>query len=289
MTRRDLLLAFPFTRVAAPAQNRPLLCMFSKHLQHLDYESLARTCKELGFDGIDLTVRPEGHVLPENVSRDLPKAVTAIRNHGLAVPMITTGLTSPADPALVPTLRTAATLHIPYFKPGYWRYSNSGILETLNRIREDVRGLARYAQQFGVQMGFHNHSGPYVGMAVWDIRELIQDLDPQWVGYYFDPCHATAEGARFGWRAALELASTRLKMVAVKDFYFEKRNSQWQLRMCPLGEGMVDWDFFFDRLARMHFTGPISLHLEYDPPDELAAIARDLDFLKKQIHRAYKL
>ena len=68
----------------------PPLCVFSKHLQFLDYSSLARTCRELGLDGVDLTVRQGGHVHPERVDRELREAVTAMRAEGLEVPMITT-------------------------------------------------------------------------------------------------------------------------------------------------------------------------------------------------------
>ena len=54
--------------------------MFSKTLHWIsDYQILANTVAEMGFDGIDLTVRPEGHVLPEKVILDLPKAVQAAK------------------------------------------------------------------------------------------------------------------------------------------------------------------------------------------------------------------
>lgn len=288
MTRRELFTTIPALLLHRNTDRRPLICMFSKHLQQYDYDRVGKLCKELGFDGVDLTVRPGGHVLPENVERDLPTAVAAIRNHGLSVPMITTGLTSPDDPALVPTFSTAARLKIPLYKPGYWRY-RTGVLATLQTVKQQLRKMVDIASHYGLVAGFHNHSGDYVGMAVWDIHEIIRDMDPRWIGYYFDPCHAVAEGGRFGWKAALDLASERLKIVAVKDFYWARTQKGWQMQMCPLGEGMVDWDYFFDRLARIGFTGPISLHLEYEPNDELAAIAKDVDFLHRQVQRAYKL
>ena len=105
-----------FLGVAASALRRarrrkrftPQLVVFSKHLPDLNYEDLGKTAKELGFDGVDLTVRPKGHVLPERVAEDLPRAVDTLRKHGLTVPMITTELTSATDPAAIPTLRTAA-------------------------------------------------------------------------------------------------------------------------------------------------------------------------------------
>ncbi len=54
------------------------IVFFSKPLPQMDWQRLAANVKRLGFDGIDLTVRPEGHVLPERVEEDLPKAVAAI-------------------------------------------------------------------------------------------------------------------------------------------------------------------------------------------------------------------
>jgi len=70
------------------------VCIFSKHLQFLpDYKAMAALAAEVGFDGIDLTVRPGGHVLPENVEIDLPRAITAAGNAGLKVPMIVTKIT----------------------------------------------------------------------------------------------------------------------------------------------------------------------------------------------------
>jgi len=268
--------------------NRPALCLFSKHLPKLNYAELARTVKQMGFDGVDLTVRPEGHVLPERAAEDLPRAVETIRAQGLAVPMITTGLTSVSDPAARPTLATAGRLGVPYFKLGYWHYQPGVPIDTrLAEVRRDVTGLVAIAKESGVVAGYHNHSGNYVGAAVWDIRSIIGDMDAKWIGYYFDPCHATAEGGEGGWRISLRMALARIKMVAIKDFYWEKRAGKWEMRMCPLGEGMVQWPEFFATLRTARFTGPISLHIEYEAADEIAAIERDFAFLRKQVHAAY--
>ena len=38
------------------------VCIFSKHLQFLDYDTLGKILAEMGLDGIDLTVRTGGHV-----------------------------------------------------------------------------------------------------------------------------------------------------------------------------------------------------------------------------------
>ena len=292
ITRRGLFAAAaatPFVTSAQRGAGKPTLCIFSKHLQQFGYAELARVSKDLGFEGVDLTVRPKGHVLPENVEQDLPRAIRALRGRGLKVPMISTGLTSANDPAAEPTLRVAARLKVPYFKIGYTHYRDTGLFETIAAATLATEGLVDIAKKHGIVAGFHNHSGPYVGGLVWDTREMTRNIDPRWIGYYFDPCHATIEGGRFGWQATLQIALTRLKMIAIKDFYWKKDAStgKWQRTMCPLGEGMVDWDRFFATIAKARFTGPISLHLEYETDDEMKAITTDYAFLKKMVAKHY--
>src|SRR6184192_1209308 len=104
MDRRHFLLTAAASQVAArltadTTSTRQAACFFSKHLPNLNYDDLGKAVSGAGFDGVDLTVRPGGHVLPERVAQDLPRAVETIRSHGLEVPMITTELTSAADPA----------------------------------------------------------------------------------------------------------------------------------------------------------------------------------------------
>ena len=282
-----LAAALPFA--ARAASSRPALCLFSKHLPRLNYEELARTVKQIGFDGVDLTVRPAGHVLPDRAAEDLPRALDAIRAQGLSVPMITTGLITAADPAARPTLSTAARSGVGLFKLGYWQYRAGDNIETrIAEVRNDAAGLVALGKEYGIAAGFHNHSGEYVGEAVWDARAIIGDMDPRWIGYYFDPCHATAEGGLGGWSVALRMVQPRLKMVALKDFYWEKAGGKWNMKMCPLGEGMVDWTRVFSMLAAARFTGPVSLHVEYEPDDMLAAIVRDHAFAKKHLEGAYR-
>lgn len=294
-TRRDFARGLALAGTAALArgqagtpQNRPTLCLFSKHLPKLNYRELAHTLKQMGFDGVDLTVRPEGHVLPARVAEDLPRAAETIRAEGLALAMITTDLTSASDPAARPTLGTAGRLGVPFFKLGYWKYSEKTSIDArLAEVRRDASGLVALGVEHGVVAGYHNHSGMNVGAAVWDIRAVIGEMDARAIGYYFDPCHATAEGGEGGWRIALRMALSRVKMVAIKDFYWEKSAGVWKMQMCPLGQGMVRWPEFFGMLAAAGFRGPISLHAEYEPADE-TTIARDFVFLRQQVEAAYR-
>jgi sugar phosphate isomerase/epimerase len=276
-----------YARADSPA--RPTVCFFSKHLPDLQWSELGKAVKGAGFDGVDLTVRAKGHVLPERPD-DLPRAVDAITSQGSAVPMITTDLTSASDPRAKPLLQTAVRCGVQYFKPGYWLYSSpADVRAQVAAASEAVIGLGTLAQDCGIQMGFHNHAG-YIGAALWEIAPAIDRLDPKWAGYYFDPRHAVAEGGGGIWKAAAHLVAPRLKMVALKDFFWEKSAKGWQITDCPLGEGAVDWTWVGAWLRDIRFAGPISIHFEYDIPGNTAqertrrtldAAQRDLAFARR--------
>ena len=284
MTRRELLATPALAAVAAPA--RPELCYFTKYLIDLNYTDLGKALRQVGISGADLTVRKGGHVPPERAPEDLPRAVDALRTQGISVPLIATDIVSASAAATRPLLATAARLKIPFYWPGNWSYEGDVEAAVADAGRA-CAGLARLNQELGIAAGFHNHSGVRVGAAVWDIRAILAAIDPRWMGYYFDACHAVIEGGLGGWIISLRMALPRIKMVAVKDFYWEKQGGRWRMKMCPMGEGMVEWPKFFSMLAAARYSGPISIHQEYKPKDLLGALARDVEFVKKQIAVAY--
>lgn len=287
MNRREFVLSTAAAATAAAAPARPPLCIFSKHMAHLDWTALGAKAKEMGFDAIDLTVRPKGHVLPEKVTEDLPRALDAIRKAGSDVAMITTDLKSAADPAAKPTFAAMQKLGLKLYKVGYWRYkATESVEQTVGQCRAQFKSLIDLGSSYGVVAGLHNHSGDHFGCAMWDLRELLKDAPPAQAGYYFDPGHATIEGGAYGWRTSLDLALSRLKMSAIKDFYWEKRDGKWRITWCPLGQGMVNWPEIFKAYAKAGFNGPLSLHVEYGK-DSLDDIARDLAVMKAEVAKAY--
>jgi sugar phosphate isomerase/epimerase len=292
-TRRELIrtvgkaaLLTAVTRdVRLAAQSPRVFCLFSKHLPELNWSDLGRAVKDAGFAGVDLTVRPGGHVLPERAAEDLPRAIATLTALGLKVPMITTDLTSASAPVARPLLQAAARSGVKFFKTGYWRYSSSPDVRTqVAEAGKALEGLAALARECGIEMGFHNHQA-YIGAALWDIAPVIDRLDARWAGYYFDPRHAVAEGGGGAWKAATHLVAPRLKMVAVKDCRWVKSSKGWEIENCPLGEGLVDWAFVGKALTDARFDGPISLHLEYAIPSgtrhTLDAAERDLAFARR--------
>ena len=273
------------------------ICLFTDHLDDFGYSyaEVARMLKQLKVSGPDLTVRPGGLVQPERVSEDLPKAVEAFRAQGLSVSMISTGLTSAVEPSAAETIAAASKLGIRYYKLGYYRYDDVTQWRTqLDRTSTGLKGLLSLSGRAGMVAGFHNHSGPFVGGALWDSWELLDSLDRREIGFYFDPAQAAIEGGHHAWKLGLARLSPRLVMVAIKDFVWEKVDGRWRTRWVPLGQGMVPWDEFFGILAKIPFKGPISLHIEYDPggsskgarlDNSLAAAERDLAFMRRHLQR----
>jgi sugar phosphate isomerase/epimerase len=277
----------PLAHAAEPAGRR--FCFFSKHLPDLGWADLAAASVDMGFDAIDLTVRSKGHVLPERVTDDLPRAVDAIRSKGSAVAMITTEVTSASHPTAAPIFAAAARAGIPFVKAGYWRYALADVRAEVAAMGRDLTGLAALARTHGVTIGVHNHQG-YIGGTLWEIAPVIDALDERAIGYYFDPRHAVVEGGGGTWKSTTRRAATRRKMIAVKDAFWEKGPRGWAVTNCPMGEGMVDWPWFAAAVAQARFAGPISVHIEYPvggttPAEQqramMRAAARDLAFARR--------
>lgn len=267
LTRRDFLAssvaATALAALPARAQTAtPAVCVFSKHLGFItDYRALGRTAKELGADALDLTVRKGGHVLPENVTADLPRAVDAIRAEGVDVAMITTNLNSGDDQDARPILEAASKAGVRFARVGGLSYSDDGdITSELQGFQEQLRGLARLLDEYDVTGGYHNHSGgTNMSAALWDLRQVILSIGSERFGSNFDVGHAAVEGAFAGWRINARLLAPYVKMMAVKDFVWDGDRPKW----VPLGQGIVKTVEFLKIFRGHGFAGPISLHFEY--------------------------
>jgi len=293
------MLGTSLSSVASPSKNiKPPVVLFTKHLGWTDYDELADRMVDLGYDGADLTVRPGGHVLPERVEEDLPKAVEAIRKVGLDVMMISTRISDPDHPHTEPILNTASGLGIPIYRIGAWRYEQSrGILEQLNEYKPKMKALAAMNEHYNVRAAYHNHSGPrYIGGALWDYFEIVRDIDPEWIGSNFDVGHAVAEGGCGAWETAFRLMAGRIKSSAIKDVVWENDPQEgWRREYPPVGQGMVDWGHALGLFKEIGFTGPFSMHFEYhvhgDTKKEerenlIAAIRRDLKVFRGLLNEA---
>lgn len=239
--------------------------VFSKPLQWLSYDETAKIIAETGFGGIDFSVREGGHVLPEKVAEDLPRAVEAARKAGLKVEMITTGITSVREPHTEAVLKAAAKMGVKYYRLGYSRYDlEAGIWPSLQQLKPQFKELAELNRSLGLHGAYQNHSGPRLGGALWDIHELVRDLDPRWIGLQYDIRHAVVEGAQ-SWPITLRLLAPWIRTTDIKDFRWQQSPGSGTIENVPLGEGIVPFDAYWKLVKELGVSGPMSLHLEYPP------------------------
>lgn len=256
------------------------ICVFSKTLQWLKYEDLASFVSDAGIDGIDLTVRPGGHVLPEFVSRDLPKVVRAARRKGISIPMIVTSLTDSTDSYAEKILKTASDEGISFYRLGSCSYDKTRSMEqNFTVLRERFMRLCELNEKYRIQGGYQNHAGQVFGAPVWDLWHVIQDLPVGQFGCQYDIHHAVAETPDTWWMA-LQAIAPYIRHACIKDFrwmYDERKRKAYRLSV-PLGEGSVDYKRYFETYKHLGVTGPLSIHYEYpigDPEDNhLTSVGR---------------
>jgi sugar phosphate isomerase/epimerase len=267
-------------------KTRHEICVFTKPFQSLSYNELAERIAELGFDGIEGTIRKGGHIEPEAVPDELPKMVEALTKHGLKMTVMTTSINS-VDKVNEAQLRTAAELGIKQYRMYYYKYNlKKPLLDQLKEFRKPLDELAALNAELGISACYQNHSGAqYVGSPIWDLRYLLHEIPREQVGVAFDIRHATIEGGT-AWEANFQLIKDWLNVVYVKDAKWVDGN--YKAVNVPLGapDARVN-PKFFDILAKSGFAGPVSLHEEYldhrKPelvPDHLKAIAADFKTLK---------
>ncbi|HEX2533763.1 MAG TPA: TIM barrel protein [Chitinophagaceae bacterium] len=237
--------------------------VFSKNLHFLDYPRLAEAAARMGFDGVDLTVRPAGHVLPERVAEDLPKAVDAVRKAGLNVYMITTAIQQASEPHTEAILKTAGGLGIPYYRLGWFSYDKGKTFQqNIDTFTRQFEGLAVLNQRYRIHGDYQNHAGESFGATALDLWMALQRIDPQWVGCQYDIRHATVEGAN-SWPIGLGLLKDHIRTINFKDFRWARKADRWKEENCPVGEGMVDFSKYMNLLNGYGFRGPVSIHYEY--------------------------
>lgn len=268
---------------AADAKRFPIIG-FTKPFQKLSYDETADVVAQVGWEGIELPLRAKGQIEPERVEEELPKLHEALKKRGLSLSLVTTDIVNLSTPHAEKVLRTAKALGCTRYRLGFHRYTaDASPIAQLNEIKPALRDLAAMNKEIGMQGGIQNHSGAgYVGCAVWDIYELVRDLDPKALGVCFDIGHATLEGGT-SWPVEARLMEPWFTCSFVKDFAWVKDEKKGFIpKWGPLGEGAVKREYFA-WLKKSSYTGPISAHVEYLEgwgPEQFAAVKKDCETLK---------
>lgn len=266
-------------------RSAPLNCLYSGNLAKVPYPMLGDIAGQIGYEGIDLTVFPGGHVNPYIANVDMVRACETIRASQLELPMISTELTAMTQPTAYAVLALANQGAVPMFRTGYWPLDvGPPVAQRLLEVKRDIMGLVMLARRCEMETMIPNRAGAFAGHSLAQEQALIGDMDPRSIGYYFDIAQCLREAGPQNFDAALRSALPRAKAIAVSDY---KPDPAAKNDACPLGEGAVDWAKVFAALAQARFTGPISVHMDYVAKDSPGAARKDLEFVRKQVQQAY--
>jgi sugar phosphate isomerase/epimerase len=273
--------------------------IYSRHLQWLRRaDEVADAATEMGFDGVNLTVRPyPGHVDPDNVGKELPPFVNTLRKRGLLVRSITTNISDADSPNAERILATASALGVTHYWWGTYRYElRKPILEQLDALKPRVAKIAALSEKHSMTAAYHTYSTPgQVGSVMWDLLYLLKDFDPKVVGFHYDTGHESHH-INGMWEVNLRAAGPYIAALAVKDYAPEQggeargrgdgpgaafpAGNGWRTRSVPLGTGLVDLPRIAAALVDIHFAGPVEIQAEY--PNGGADSAQDYITLPRE-------
>jgi sugar phosphate isomerase/epimerase len=257
---------------AAASNAQPLrkLAIVSRHLEWTDMEEGAAVAVEAGFRAVAWTCRPRAHILPENVERELPRAVGIARSAGLATPMLITAINDAGAPRAEAVLETMRQVGITRYRAPSYRYDLASPLEPqFEALKPRLAALAELNAKYGTTAMFHTHSSEgSVGGGLWDLWLLVRDYPPDVLAINYDVGHATVRGGT-EWMQTARFAHRHIGALSLKDMRWIRRDAgppdtyAWRHEFVVPGEGMVNFREMFGFFKSVAFAGPLEVYYEY--------------------------
>ena len=251
------------------SETKDVFCAFTESFQDWSVEKVCEKFKAAGLDGLDLTVRPGGHIDPKDAKAKLPAATVAARKHGVEINMISTAITD-ADADGEAIIGACGELGIARIKLGYYRILRFGkLLTEIDDTKRRLEGVAKLARKHGVLPCVHIHSGEMIPASGPVAYLLLRDIAPAEVGVYVDPMHMTIEGGIGGWRQSLDLLAPWIAISSLKNCMWQTQPRDdhgqipWQVMKCPLAEGVAPIPQYLQALRDLGYRGLYTLHSEY--------------------------
>jgi len=240
---------------------------------------LAQFTAGLGFDGIELPVRPGYPVSPENAPRDLPVAARVMADHGLKI----FSIAPPGGPVGESLIAACAEAGVPVIRV-MAPIGADGYLASVARLQREYDGLLPLLERYGAQLGVQNHVGRMVCNAM-GLRHLIGQYDPRRIAAVWDAAHNALSGEEP--ELALDIIWSHLCMVNLKNAFWrraggpESEDVRWRPWWTTGPQGLASWPRVAAELKRRDYRGVVCLTAEYS--DEAAVsrlIAQDIGFAK---------
>ncbi len=237
---------------------------------------LGRFISGLGFDGIELPVRPGFQVTPERVARDLPVAARQLADYGLKIYSI-------ASEPNAATIAACAEVGVPTIRVMV-RVGPEGYLATEAATIREYDALLPLLEQHGVQIGVQNHCDRFVANSC-GLRRILERYDPRYVAAVWDAAHNALQGEDP--ELGIEIVWDHLCMVNLKNAIWRRTNgpeaewAEWRVYWTSGRQGLASWPRVAAELRRREYRGVLCLTAEYnDEPAVDRLIAEDIAFAK---------
>lgn len=262
----------------------PRFTVFTKPWPALPVTELIELVRDLGFDGVELPVRPAFQVEPATAEAELPKVAEAFRDAGLEIASVASGLDEAIFAACaeggIPVIRIMAPVR------------QGDYLASVASLREQLEASLGLCERYGVTIGVQEHYGDFVSNAM-GLRSLLAGFDPARVGAVWDAAHDALAG--LAPETGLEVVWDQLVMANLKNAYYERTNgpeadrAAWRRHFTTGPHGLASWPRAIAELARRDYRGVICLTAEYDEPADVAALVRtDLEYARRLLALATK-
>ncbi len=257
--------------------NQPMLTVFTKPWKFALPE-LAKHVSSLGFDGVELPIRPGYPVTPDNVEVALIEAVRILADHGLKI-------TSVAAPTDEKTVAACALAHVPLIRVCVGMRMGEGYMEGERRLQSEFDQLVPVLDRYGVTLGIQNHSGNHDVCNAMGLRHLIERYDPRHIAAVWDAGHNGLEGEPPD--SALDIVWSHLAMVNLKSAYWRRTAApsedaaEWEVYWTTGRDGRANWPRVAAELQRRAYRGVVCLTAEYTDEEAIdQLIAEDLAFVR---------
>ncbi len=259
------------------SERSAVFAVFSKPWKTLPIPQLGEFLKGLGFDGIELPVRPGFQVEPDNVARDLPVAVRQLAEAGIKIYSVA----GPTDEA---TIATCAETGIPIIRIMARLKEGEGYLAAEARFGRELDALVPLLDKYGVTVGIQNHCDRFAANALGLLR-IVEKYDPKHIAAVWDPAHEALNGN--GPEMAIDVIWSHLYMVNLKNAIWLRTNgpeaeiAEWRHWWTSGRLGLASWPQVAAELKRRNYQGIYCLTAEYSDHDSVGRlIAEDIAFAK---------
>ncbi|RIK43332.1 MAG: xylose isomerase [Chloroflexi bacterium] len=260
--------------------SRPSFAVFVKPWKHLSIPEVGAHVKRLGFDLIELPVRPGFACQPETIERDLPQAVRMLADLGVRVLNVTVALSLDDERLYAASAEAGIRMNRVIFGRNglpYW--------EAEARARRQLDAALPFCERYGFQIGIQHHYGNSVPVNSMGLYNLVKDYNPRHVGAIWDPAHNALQGEDPD--SGLDMVRSHLCVINLKNAYWRRTSgpeaevAEWQVYWTSGRQGRASWPAVATKVKAMGYTGPICFSAEYSAEHEVdRLIAEDLAFAR---------